>query len=59
MSKLEVDNYDLTYRIKDFTVHCKFCDSANTELTVESRHEDYAECYIWCLDCKESEQLIE
>ena len=59
MSKLEVDNYDLTYRIKDFTVHCKFCDGTNTEFTVDSREVDNAECYIWCVDCKKDEQLIQ
>jgi len=58
MSKLEIDNFQFAYRIKDFTVHCKFCDSTNTEFTVESREEENAECYIWCNDCKQTEELI-
>ena len=59
MSKLEIDGHDLTDRVKNFTVHCKDCDGTNTEFVVESREEEIAGCWIWCVDCKREETLIE
>ena len=59
MSKLEIDFHDLSYRIKDFTVHCQYCDGTNTELIIQSREEENASCAIWCIDCEKDEQLIE
>ena len=59
MSKLEIDFQEFQDRIDNFTIFCKFCDGTNTEFVVESREEEIAGCWIWCVDCKREETLIE